>query len=231
MISKDSCNLICVVDIDGTIARGHLFHHLAYYNNQLNLKLTTDYISNASKLYSSTLKVPEIKKLADSKLKGFLEIRNEIHSSDELAFHLTPIPDSTEGTWSITKQTIFGGYYTARKCSTSITRKWLLKHHYPNPEKVVMVTNHRDKLIKIIENHLVGTTNKCLLIDDHPDDILVASHNLSKVKKYASYLNNIIIVGYSRLPDISLAGNSKVCYLENWKTLNLSKLLSEVSRL
>jgi|GEM_PF-3638657 len=230
MTSKDSCDLICVVDIDGTIASGHVFHHLTYYNNQLNLKLTTDYILNASKLYSSTLDVPEIKKLVDSKSNGFVEIRKEIHSSDELAFHLTPIPDSNEGVWYITKQTIFGGYYTARKCSKSITRKWLMKHKYPNSEKVVMVNDHTDKLIKIIENHLVGTKKRCLLIDDHPDDILVASHYLSKVKQYANYLKNIIVVGYSRIPDTSLADNSKACYLQNWKTLNISKLLSEVSR-
>lgn len=231
MTSKDPCDLICVVDIDGTLASGHVFHHLTYYNEKLNLKLTSNYISNASKIYCSTLEVPEIKKLIDSKSRQFNEIRNEIHSSDQLAFQLTPIEDSMEGILFISKKAIFGGYYTARKCSASITSKWLMINKYPNPEKVVMVDDHRDKLIRIIENHLVGTTGKCLLIDDHPDDILVAAHNLLKEKKYSRYLNNIVVAGYNQLPNTAIADNMNVYYLSDWKNLNLSNLLKEVSRI
>lgn len=196
----DNKNLITIVDIDGTLAIGHVACHLTIYNKKLSLAMTEEEITFAARRYKTTLEVPQIIKVKEKRENAFNRIREEIRISSKAYSNLPSLPGSREGIKRLDKFTCFGGYYTGRRPEImDTTKKWLIEKNFPFPKNVVCCVDHTDKIRKIIYDWLLckkkprkEKLSTILLIDDSWQELIQATQQMveekSSVKRYFRHL-------------------------------------------
>lgn len=236
-----------ILDVDQTLAGGVVAAHLRVYNQALDLGMTPVDILTADRTYPKTFDVRQIddfRKYATDGERRFQEVRQTIRTSDEVHMDLTPLPGSKEGANRLLagNNIVFGGYYTVRPPEIEgTTKKWLGKHGFPSPNRVITCENHLDKLTRILNDHVLNrsqNTSKVVLIDDSEKGLIDAAEQLvHSDQTMVEPMRHLVVVGFGLPHDVQLEGTIRpgiglhVMRLPSWQLNEVNELRARLGRL
>lgn len=243
-MSETEPQIKVVLDIDQTLAGGVVPAHMRHYNEVFELGMTEEEIA-ATALYPKTFDVPQLityQAQGPEAKARFMEERNKIRTSPEVHLGLTELPGSVDGVHSLLNVGDVS-YYTVRPPEVEeATHQWLREKSFPNPERVVLCENHKDKLMRIIADQLIppGKEGKDLptviLIDDSMKQLIEAANALvQEDPEMKRFIEHIILVGFGVSRDtMSLEGafypetGLRTLALPNWEQQNLQTVMQSV---
>lgn len=226
------------LDIDETLASGVVYRHMRLYNRILKLGMSKEQITEAGSKYRKTFDVPEIisfRAQGEENEKCFQQVRSAIRVSKALHRTLEKIHKSQPGVFILTHATDNQGYYTVRpEEMREPTKQWLKRKGFYKDEKVVICTDHKDKLEKILSNGQPDSSK--ILIDDSLDGLVKAATQINGDTKKNNVLQNLTLVGFGytqeeiseKYSGFTEQTGVRLLALPNWETDNVLKLLENM---
>lgn len=230
-----------ILDIDQTLASGVVPAHTMLYNKRLNLGMTPEEIRQTDN-FPKTFDVPQIIEFrgkGERQEEEFQRVRSEIRTSEPVHLALTELPGSVDGVLNLLNggsQVVFGGYYSVRPTEIeNATKQWLKMKNFPNPENVTICNDPKDKLTRIINNHLGINANgdTVILIDDSLRDLTEAAKTIvGEDPNKRKAMERLIVVGFGQTESkrVELEGSFhpqtglRTLALPSWHTDNISGL-------
>lgn len=216
--------VIYTYDLDQTVAFRVVEAHMRVYNEELGLNMTPEEVA-ASEMYPKTFDVPQImayRALGDWSEEEFQRVRREIRTSDRATLGLSTLPEAVEAARMLNEdpELRFGGYYTVRPPEVeAATKLWLANHEYPDPEKVVICSDPKDKIVRLVDDWMLDKDKgvvpgrTVVLFDDKAqsgkkDDLVQGAHEIhieDPLRRAA--LGQLVIVKFGYLDGQSLDGD------------------------
>jgi len=219
---------------------------MGHYNRRLELGMTDTQVA-ATETYPKTFDVPQILKWraqGETAERIFQEARAEIRTSDKVHLDFNELPGSVAGAMALA---VLGdvSYYTVRTPQVERTTKdWLNNKGFPNPEVVVICSDPKDKLRKVIADKLIPSYDisgdempTVIIVDDSFAQLVKAADEIvTEDPTMRQHVERIILVGFG-LPreEIQLRGEFypksglRTLALPDWQRENVDNLISTLA--
>lgn len=255
--NPDLTNVVVVFDVDQVLAE-IMVDQVRTYNELLNLDIPEEEM-RISVYHRQTFEVPQIanrrKQDKDTQQTDkilFEQARGIILESEDIHLNFPPMAGAVSGVSLLSSlfekyHGAFGGYFTARRPKAgAVTPQWLDKNGF-RKGKVVVCTDSKDKLKKIIQQFSLeeeSTNTRVFLLDDSIQSLAQAAKTLlnetddDELKKITQRALSRITVGafsytqeeLSEMQEVNGAKFSVVPF-PWWTTENISSIIKTLSSL
>lgn len=198
--------------------------HLRHYNQIFELGLSDEEITTLSGQYQKTFDVPILQELRQRDEVAFQQARETVRTSEQVHLELEVLAGAVEAALLLAAHAAQLGYFTVRPdLVRQATHQWLRNHGFPNPDFVIICTDHGHKILAVLEEAITAD-QQAILIDDSLVGLMDAAEELAAQEpELASELSRLTLVGFAvkaeLLPQLIQRGEAigiKVVNLDSW---------------